>query len=136
MPYDIFGFVETHPHAPGPWRAAFSIDDAVGRPDHVSATVFGLSKFAQPDAPFGNRGLPAAISLDVQDWMASAASLASEEDVDGYDHGHTFATLAELRNVDASESVAWQTLIADLDELRRNAALSDTDIRVVLWANW
>jgi len=126
MPYDIFGFVETAPRSPGPWVAAFDVGDIAGFPDTFSRTRFGLAKVPCSDAPAANRGLPADASREVCD--------AVEGDSDS--HGHTHITWDEIKNVDVSDSPAWQKVFVKIAELQQASGLPDAGIRVVLWANW
>lgn len=136
MPYDIFGFVETRPPVPGPWLSAFSVSEKVGQPDDFSNKIFGLSKFGQEDAPLGNRGLPVDVSLEISDWTASIARFELEEGANCGDHGHTYATLEEMKKINVPPGSAWQSVLTKIDELQRDFGYLDSEIRVVLWANW
>lgn len=136
MPYDIFGFVERRPPTLGPWLAAFSVGEIDGLSDCFSNEIFGLSKFAQKDTPLANRGLPEDVCLEVQEWMASIARFEMEEDTDSGDHGHTYATLEELKKLNVSPSSTWQVVFEKIYGLQRDFGLPDAEIRVVLWANW
>lgn len=136
MPYDIFGFVERRPPTLGPWLAVFSVGKNHHLTDHFSNEIFGLAKFAREDAPLANRGLPGDLSLEVQEWMASIAMFEMEEDAISGDHGHTYATLGELKKLNISPSPTWQVVLEKICALQRDFGVPDADIRVVLWANW
>jgi hypothetical protein len=136
MPYDIFGYVEVAPQLPGPWRAAFSLDEIAGYPDDFSRTVFGLSKMSQQGSSLlGERGVPDSASVEVQDWMASSAKFEAEEGCSG-DHGHTYATLAELKRMDIASDSPWHIVMKKIAELQQSSGRADSEIRVVVWANW
>ena len=136
MPYDIFGYVEAAPRAPGPWRAAFILDEIAGHPDDFSRTVFGLAKWAEAgSAPLAERGLPDNVSDEVREWMASTAQFEEEEGNSG-EHGHTHATMAELRAMAIAPDSPWQTVLTRIAELQNAGGYADTEVRVVVWGNY
>jgi len=136
MPYDIFGFVERRRPTLGPWLSAFSVGENVHLADHFANEIFGLAKFARKDAPLANRGLPEDMSLEVQEWMASVTKAGMEDDANNGDHGHTYATLEELKKLNMLPSSTWQVVFEKIYGLQQDFGVPDAELRVVLWANW
>ena len=137
MPYDIFGVVEVKPTARGAWQAAWRLEEIVSSPSAFSIDAFGLAKYTQAgNAHYENRGLPDDASSAVADYLAQAAAFQLAEPSDPGDHGHTFATMEELKRLDFAGDVAWGRVFARVAELQREHGYADSDVRIVLWANW
>jgi hypothetical protein len=76
------------------------------------------------------------MSLEVQEWMASVTKAGMEEDANNGDHGHTYATLEELKKLNMLPSSTWQVVFEKIYGLQQDFGVPDAELRVVLWANW
>jgi len=59
-----------------------------------------------------------------------------DEDADSGHHGHTYASLEELKKLNMSPSSTWQVVIEKICGLQRGFGVPDVELRVILWANW
>lgn len=141
MTYDVYGWVEmtAQTQGVGSWQGVLDLSEVAGHPNEVSLRLFGLSKsvhLQETNPAFAERGLPVNLSSEARASLEGILDLEDQEIEQHGFHGFSHATLAEIKQIPISSGTSWDLLLDRITEIQRRHQLTDTQVRIVVWALW